>query len=100
MKTISAILFSLTIYANSVNAAVIWYPMPPEAYKFGNIYPEAQHLLYAFDYGHAVVYEKLLNSGGIIPNPQQFEKDLLTEIIAILKNPPTTKVDEDDIAPQ
>lgn len=82
------------------HAEVIWYPMPVEAYTFGDVYPEAQHLLFAFDYGHALVYERLINSGGTIQNPEQFEKEMLATIMGILRNPPTTKVDESDIAPQ
>ena len=78
----------------------IWYPLPQEAYAFGKRYPEAQRLLFAFDYGHALVYEKLLNSKGKIDNPEQFEKQLLSQIMRILKDPPAVKVDEEDIAPQ
>ena len=44
--------------------AVVWYPMPTEAYTFGKKYPDAQRLLFAFDYGHALVYERLLNTKG------------------------------------
>ncbi len=80
--------------------AVVWNPLPPEAYKFGEKYPDAQKLLYAFDYGHALVYEKLLNSDGNLGDKKLFEKKLLVEIIQILKNPPNIKVEEDDIAPQ
>ena len=80
-------------------AGVVWYPIPPEAYKLGKVYPEAQSLLFAFDYGHALVYEKLLQERGQITDPEKLEKELLTEILAILKNPPHVKVDESDIAP-
>lgn len=80
-------------------AEVVWTPMPVEAYKFGERYPDAQHLLYAFDYGHALVYERLLLNRGTIVDPAAFEKNLLRDILAILKNPPVTKVDEADIAP-
>lgn len=80
-------------------AGVVWTPRPPEAYKFGQLYPDAQRLLYAFDYGHALVYERLLLNRGKIQDPEQFEKDLLRDIMAILKNPPSVKVDEEDIAP-
>lgn len=97
MKLILSLLFLI----NAASAwAVVWYPLPKEAYSFGKKYPEAQRLLFAFDYGHALVYEKLLNSGGQIGNPEKFESDLLIEIKNILKNPPATKVDESDIAPQ
>ncbi len=82
------------------HAEIVWYPMPPEAYRLGQIYPEAQKLLFAFDYGHALVYEKLLMDRGQITDPEKFEKDLLAQIMAILKNPPATKSDESDIAPQ
>lgn len=96
----SAAAFFLTIFISATSfAGAVWYPVPPEAYKFGEKYPEAQHLLFAFDYGHALVYERLLHRRGQITDPKEFEKQLLTEIIAILKNPPTVKVDEEDIAP-
>jgi len=83
----------------SAKAEVVWYPLPSEAYAFGRVYPEAQRLLYAFDYGHALVYEMLLQNRGRIENPEQFEKELLAKIIPILKSPPHVKVDETDIAP-
>ena len=80
-------------------AETIWYPLPPEAYKFGERYPEAQKLLFAFDYGHALVYERLLLNRGQIKDPVKFEKQILGEVMKILKNPPSIKVDEGDIAP-
>lgn len=80
-------------------AEVVWYPLPPEAYKFGEVYPQAQRLLFAFDYGHALVYQRLLLERGKIDDPEKFEKDLLRDIKEILKNPPNVKVDEADIAP-
>ena len=97
MKVISiavGLLFSINAWAGPV-----WLPTPPEAYKFGDKYPEAQRLLYAFDYGHALVYERLLHRRGTIQDPEDFEKEILTEIMAILKNPPNVKVEEGDIAP-
>jgi len=90
-------LFVLT--ASSAKAEVVWYPSPPEAYKLGDVYPEAQRLLFAFDYGHALVYEELMQSRGKIQDPEKFEKEMLAKILLILKNPPKVKVDETDIAP-
>lgn len=89
------------IFSIGMNSAkaVIWFPMPVEAYSFGKKYPEAQNLLYAFDYGHALVYERLLLHRGNITDPTKFESDILNEVLNILKNPPTTKVEEVDIAP-
>lgn len=81
-------------------AAPTWYPLPAEAYKFGELYPKAQQLLFAFDYGHALVYERLLHNKGQITNSKEFEKKILSDVLQILKNPPNVKVDEDDIAPQ
>ncbi len=80
--------------------AVAWSPLPPEAYKFGEIYPEAQRLLFAFDYGHALVYEMLLaKKGQPIEDPEKLEKEIMDKVLAILKDPPHVKVNEDDIAP-
>ncbi len=100
-KTILAI-FSLGLLLTPIHspkAETIWYPLPPEAYTFGKKYPEAQSLLFAFDYGHALVYERLLLNRGKITDPAAFEQGVLAEIMAILKNPPSVKVDEGDIAP-
>jgi hypothetical protein len=80
-------------------AEVVWSPLPPEAYQFGKKYPEAQRLLFAFDYGHALVYERLILNKGRIGDPYLFEQKILNEVMAILKNPPTIKVDEAEIAP-
>lgn len=91
----------VVIFVSSISsAAPSWYPLPKEAYRFGQQYPKAQQLLYAFDYGHALVYERLLHNKGQIQNPKEFEKQILKDIIQILKNPPNVKVDEDDIAPE
>ena len=94
-------LLALTVLFSSFNlwAGPTWYPQPAEAYQFGQMYPKAQQLLFAFDYGHALVYEKLLLNRGQIKNPQEFEKQILGDVMAILKNPPNVKVEEDDIAP-
>ena len=89
----------LLLASVAVHAETVWYPLPQEAYQFGIKYPEAQALLFAFDYGHALVYERLLLNRGKITDPDKFEKQILDEIMAILKNPPNVKVDEADIAP-
>lgn len=89
----------LILFSLNVRAEVIWNPSPPEAFKFGEVYPEAQRLLFAFDYGHALVYELLLQNKGTIVDQEKFEKELLQKVIFILKNPPKIKVDESDIAP-
>lgn len=89
----------VTLFSFNAFAGPAWYPMPKEAYKFGERYPEAQRLLFAFDYGHALVYERLIHKRGRIENPEEFERKILNEIMAILKNPPNIKVDEDEIAP-
>ena len=97
MKTFLPFLFlGLSL---SAQAETVWYPLPDEAYAFGHKYPEAQGLLYAFDYGHALLYEELLLNRGKIADPAAFEKALLARIMKILKNPPTVKPSENDIAP-
>ncbi|OQW53834.1 MAG: hypothetical protein A4S09_06350 [Proteobacteria bacterium SG_bin7] len=98
----ASILFHLNTYA------AIWTPLPPEAYRFGREFQEAQNLLFAFDYGHALLYEKLISLQGvdsIPPRPRQvdfakIEDETLKQVFQILKNPPNQKVDEEDIAPQ
>ena len=83
----------------TVRAETVWYPLPQEAFKFGTRYPEAQRLLFAFDYGHALIYERLILGKGKITDPAKLESELLIQILAILKNPPVTKPSEEDIAP-
>ena len=104
MKKRGVFLILLNLWMCSVSVAkaeTVWYPLPKEAYTFGKKYPQAQSLLFAFDYGHALVYERLLLQRGHITDPAKFEKGLLDEIIGkILKNPPSTKVEEIDIAPE
>ncbi|MBF0315964.1 MAG: hypothetical protein HQK50_08850 [Oligoflexia bacterium] len=103
MKTFVIIVTLSLLFLSTLGktfAAVVWYPLPEGAYTFGNQYPEAQRLLFAFDYGHALVYEKLLAHRGKINDPEKFEKELLANILKILKNPPQVKVDEEDIAPE
>jgi hypothetical protein len=98
-KLIKIVLLTFVIFPLKTMAEPTWNPMPPEAYKFGDFYPEAQSLLFAFDYGHALVYERLLLNRGKITDPEAFEKKILAEVLSILKNPPTVKSDEGDIAP-
>lgn len=89
----------LALSPTLARAEVSWYPLPEEAYQFEKLYPEAQRLLYAFDYGHAFLYESLLENKGLIANPKAFESQLLKRIIEVLNSPPHVKVDETDIAP-
>ncbi|MDZ4660120.1 MAG: hypothetical protein SGJ18_00740 [Pseudomonadota bacterium] len=101
MKNIFAIfsLVGMLAHSQALHAEIVWYPLPPEAYSFGKKYPDAQRLLFAFDYGHALVYERLLADRGNIKDPAKLEKEILSQIMVILKNPPNIKVDESDIAP-
>lgn len=95
-----SLLFIVLVLSSVSSRAVVWSPAPPEAYKFGDVYPEAQRLLFAFDYGHALVYEMLLlKKGQPLADPEKVEKEILDQIIAILKNPPRVKMEESDIAP-
>jgi len=96
MAIITAVAF---LGYSQANAETIWYPLPSEAYHLGDRYPEAQKLLFAFDYGHALVYERLLLRKGQITDPENLEKQILQEVFQILHNPPPIKVDEGDIAP-
>src|SRR3989344_2724946 len=96
MTTILAV---FVFFSGLVYAGPAWDPPPREAFDFGRKYPDAQRLLYAFDYGHALVYERLFHQRGQISDPEEFEKKILGEIMVILKNPPRVKVDEDAIAP-
>ncbi len=101
LSTLGLTLIITTIPAPA-KAGVVWYPLPEEAYGLGKIYPEAQRLLFAFDYGHALVYERLLGfkrRGEQVPDPEKLEKEILTEIMKILRNPPNVKVEEAEIAP-
>lgn len=90
----------ILFFSTNAIAGPTWYPQPIEAYKFGQMYPKAQKLLFAFDYGHALVYERLLHNRGTINDPQAFEKQILNQVMVILNNPPNIKVDESDIAPK
>ena len=100
-KKILPFILLLAVWTSRVAVAeTVWYPLPEEAYKFGDRYPEAQRLLFAFDYGHALVYERLLLRRGHIDDPAAFEAQILGEVFAILKDPPHVKMDETDIAPQ
>lgn len=99
MKRALTLAVLLTAVASSAQAEVVWHPLPREAYHFGRRYPDAQRLLFAFDYGHALVYERLLLRRGTITDPEKFERELLSDILKILRNPPNVKVDEGDIAP-
>ncbi|MFP5491428.1 MAG: hypothetical protein ACLGG0_08000 [Bacteriovoracia bacterium] len=99
MKHLKLVLLLGIMIVSSIAKASVWYPLPVEAYGFGKKYPKAQSLLFAFDYGHALVYERLLLHRGRISNPADFERKILADVMKILQNPPTVKVEEDDIAP-
>jgi len=96
---LKSLILAISLLSSAAFAGPVWYPMPTEAYQFGVKYPAAQRLLYAFDYGHALVYERLLHQRGKITDPKKFEEQILAEILTILKNPPNVKVEEDEIAP-
>lgn len=80
---------------------VLWDPLPRGAYSLGRHYPDVQSLLLAFDYGHALIYDKLLKlkGSGEKYDPEAVEADLLAEIKSILGKRIAVKSDEDDIAP-
>jgi hypothetical protein len=102
MKTLKfkiSVLLALIAFGSVAQAETVWYPLPPEAYSFGKQYPEAQKLLFAFDYGHALVYERLLLNKGKTIDSEEMERQILKEVFAILHDPPAVKVDEGDIAP-
>ncbi|HTL13456.1 MAG TPA: hypothetical protein VL588_13265 [Bdellovibrionota bacterium] len=92
-------LFVAAASAHETRGETVWYPMPDEAYLFGTRYPEAQRVLFAFDYGHALVYERLLVDRGKIDDPEAYERRVLAEIQNVIAHPPATKQDEADIAP-
>lgn len=99
MRLRITLLLSLLALTPPARAEVVWFPQPPEAFSFGSRYPEAQRLLFAFDYGHALVYERLLRLRDTTYDPGELERRILADVFAILANPPNVKVDEEDIAP-
>lgn len=104
LKKIFLLLVFCLFFVEPAFASAAWNPLPPEKFQFGKMgkkYEEAQILLFAFDYGHALVYEKLLlRKGKPLENPKKFEKEILDAIQKILKKRSVrTKQDEADIAP-
>ncbi len=87
------------IFSISARAEVVWQPRPAYAFLLNETYPAAQRLLLGFDYGHALLYERLLLNRGKISDPEAFEKKLLAEILVVLKDPPHIKSDEEDLSP-
>lgn len=64
-------------------------------WKFLDHYPEAARLFHAFDYGHAILYERLLNGQGELL--EQRDYDFLTT--DLLRRPPRLAVAEEAVAP-
>ena len=85
-----------------------WNPKPPGAYSFAQKYPKMARLLYAFDYGHALIYEELWRVAGTgIPSDrlESFIFDpnddlIVSKIYRILHNPPTQQPNEESLAPR
>src|SRR3989344_7119050 len=85
-----------------------WSPLPPGTYSFSQRYPKMARLLYAFDYGHALIYEELwrvAGSGAPSDRLESFIFDpnddlIVSKIYRILHNPPTQQPHEESLAPR
>jgi hypothetical protein len=66
-------------------------------WTFLRVYPEAARLFNAFDYGHAVLYERLYTATAAVPAPLEKEYQFLTT--DLLVRPPRFAVAEEVIEP-
>lgn len=88
------------IAANAAPAAAQWSTTYEQFYlpgsfnwAFRNTYPAADRLFNAFDYGHAILYEKLYTkSGAPVSLLEQKEYDFITK--KLLTNPPHVPLEE------
>ncbi len=77
--------------------ATFYFPGPFN-WQFLKRYPDAARLFNAFDYGHAVLYERLLTSHGAAGDAlEQREFDFL--VGDLLRRPPRLGVAEESVAP-
>ncbi len=67
-------------------------------WRFLAQYPEAARLFNAFDYGHAILYERLLDSTEAATRLEQVDYDYLTR--DLLVHPPRLGVAEESVAPR
>ncbi|MBP9199817.1 MAG: hypothetical protein KBF47_07425 [Gemmatimonadales bacterium] len=67
-------------------------------WAFLRSFPEAARLFHAFDYGHAVLYERLLTSGGDA-GAELEERQFAYLVTDLLRHPPRLGVPEETIAP-
>jgi hypothetical protein len=67
-------------------------------WKFHRTYASADHLFNAFDYGHAILSERLLTEDGTATSLESREFDHVVR--DVLRHPPSVPLDETAIAPE
>jgi hypothetical protein len=74
-----------------------FYLQAPHNWIFRKFYPGVDRLFNAFDYGHAILYERLWRAPGNVAALERHEYDLLTR--RVLVAPPRLPVAEGAVAP-
>src|SRR4051812_31361742 len=107
MKKAILSMLPLMLGFQAAQASVAWYPRPKEMLSFYQRYPDVQRLLWAFDYGHGLLSERMLNFYPEIKSDpaaigravELIETKTFNEVVSILKNPPESKPEEEAISP-
>ena len=84
-----------------------WFPLPAANNRFLMDHNKYARMLWAFDYGHALIYEQLWRNSligdfdftGIEGPVDEPKKSILDQVLAILENPPTQAPTEDTLSP-
>ena len=108
MRLTCALLLILA-FATSSRADVTenWYPLPAATNRFATDYRDYSRMLWAFDYGHGLTYEKMLRNAKLGrydfvsiegPLPAPF-KSIVERIKGILASPPQQQPAEEAVYP-
>ena len=105
---LAAFLIFSVVPAGTVRAEVasLWYPLPAANNRFLMDHAKHARMLWAFDYGHALIYEQMWRASltgdydfSIIEGPYEKGKTILETVQEILQNPPVQAPSEETLSP-
>lgn len=105
-KVLLACCLSITLSAPA-SITDNWFPLPASNNTFLNTQHKYAQMLWAFDYGHALIYEQLWRNAqtgdfdfSLVEGPvEEPQKSILDQVMAILDDPPTQSPMEETLSP-
>jgi hypothetical protein len=98
LPLMASIALALPVHAQWVTTFETFYLQAPHNWQFRSVYPNADRLFNAFDYGHAILYETLWTRPGA--DSSVLEDDIYDRLTnQVLVRPPRVPLEETAIEP-